>query len=166
MPHLPFGDSRKDAAAQPSNSDRLARVLLVDDDETDILLARRLLFDRKGLNCAFEFARSSEEAMRRLISGYETGRRFDLVLLDVTMPGADGYSLLRRLRDNVALRATPVIMCTGSGAETHRSEAFYHGVIGYMTKPPTMQKLRPILENLPTLDVFDQGGDHSLLHIA
>jgi CheY-like chemotaxis protein len=168
MPHLPLGDSgtavtSHDAYGRQSYGDMLARVLLVDDMEADILLTRRLLFDRKGLNCTFEYARTSEEAFQRLISAHEAGRRFDLVLLDIGLPGEDGYALLQRIRNSVPLRATIVIMLTGSGDVGNRSQARLHGAIGYMTKPPSMEKLRPILEYLPMLDVRD---DRSLLHIA
>jgi len=166
MPPLPLDQLRASSQAPVSSAQLLARVLLVDDMETDILIARRLLFDAKGLQCAFEYACSSAEAMQRLISAHEAGRRFDLVLLDISMPGEDGYVLLKQIRDNVQLRATPVIMVTGSVAEAHRSEARLHGAIGYISKPPTMDKLRPILEQLPLLDVYDEGDGHSLLHIA
>ena len=72
---------------------RLATVLLVDDNDLDIELAKLLLLDRDGLQCKVVVAQDGQEALARL---HDTD--IDLVLLDINMPRMDGFELLERMR--------------------------------------------------------------------
>src|SRR5689334_10627354 len=91
----------------PRRSGRLAEpvtVLVVDDEPLNIDLLEQEL---GAAGYCVVAARSGEEALQAAAS-----TRPDLVLLDVMMPGLDGYAVCKRLKANEALRDTPVIFLT------------------------------------------------------
>ena len=145
---------------------RRARVLLVDDSRHDIILAKYFLLGSGGVDCELSTAQSSAAAMDTLRQAVDAGKAIDLVLLDINMPGDDGFALLDRIRTDPQLRRTPVIMCTGSGLDIDRSQARYLGAVGYMQKPPSPEKFRDILERLPVLDVLEGDSGVKLTAIA
>src|SRR5262245_46756588 len=105
----------------------LATVLIVDDEELNRdALARRL--ERQDYEVAT--ARTGREAIELL-----GGRRFDLVLLDIMMPGMNGLEVLRFLRRVDNLVDLPIIMVTAKGESEDMVEAFELGANDYVTKP-------------------------------
>jgi sigma-B regulation protein RsbU (phosphoserine phosphatase) len=105
----------------------LATVLIVDDEELNRDgLARRL--QRQDYEVAT--ARNGREAIEIL-----GGRRFDLVLLDIMMPGMNGLEVLRFLRRVDSLVDLPIIMVTAKGESEDVVEAFELGANDYVTKP-------------------------------
>jgi two-component system, OmpR family, phosphate regulon response regulator OmpR len=107
------------APAQPE-----AHLLIVDDDERIRALLKRYLVRQGYLVTA---ARDAGQA-RRLLAGLA----FDLVVLDVMMPGEDGVSLTRWLRDAVR---TPVILLTARGETGDRIAGLEAGADDYLAKP-------------------------------
>jgi CheY-like chemotaxis protein len=136
---------------------RQARVLLVDDARNDILLAKRFLFGTHGMGCELFTAMSAREAMDILSAQAERGLAIDLVLLDINMPGESGFHLLDLIRAQPKLNRVPVVMCTGSSHDVDRHQAMHLGAVGYVVKPPSLEKLRDILEVLPLLDIQEDG---------
>lgn len=69
--------------------------------------------------------------------GLQDARRLQpsLILLDVMLPGMDGYEICRQLRKDEATRRIPIIMLSALGAEGHRVAGFELGVDDYITKP-------------------------------
>jgi len=61
--------------------------------------------------------------------------RPDLVILDLMLPGMDGFDVLREIRAGAETKAIPVLMLTALGDEAHVSRAFGLGADDYMTKP-------------------------------
>ena len=59
-------------------------------------------------------------------------QHYQLIILDITLPEVDGFSLLSRLRQSIQ---TPVIMLINNGAEGERIKGFYHGADECLTKP-------------------------------
>ena len=80
---------------------------------------------------------SDGAAFREAVAG-ETP---DLVLLDIMLPGEDGLSLLRFLRENHGTAETPVIMLTAKGAELDKVQGLDHGADDYIVKPFGMAEL-------------------------
>ncbi|MBW8881221.1 MAG: response regulator [Asticcacaulis sp.] len=136
---------------------RLARVLVVDDARSDILLAKRFLFSSTGMGCDLFTAMSAHEAMEIMERQVELGQAIDLVLLDVNMPGESGFHLLDLIRAQPKLNRVPVVMCTGSSHDVDRHQAMHLGAVGYIVKPPSLEKLRDIIEVLPLLDIQEDG---------
>lgn len=114
-----------------------ARVLVVEDDHT---LSAQLtdLLQRHGY--AAEPCFDGDSALDRALQG-----AFDLVLLDVLLPGVDGFGVLNRLRRTLQ---TPVIMLTACGAEEERIMGFSRGADDYLPKPFNFTELLLRIEAL------------------
>src|SRR5436190_472802 len=107
--------------------DEANSLLIVDDEELNREgLARRLRRD----GYAVTLARSGREAIELLGE-----RRFDLVLLDIMMPGMNGLEVLKFLRRVDSLIDLPIIMVTAKGESEDMVEALELGANDYVTKP-------------------------------
>jgi DNA-binding response OmpR family regulator len=106
----------------------MTRILIVEDD-TDIALSLRLKLERDG---GYEVATTTDgtAGMREALD-----RPPDLVLLDVNLPGMDGFEICRRLRKEPATSAVPIIMLTARIDETDRVAGLEFGADDYITKP-------------------------------
>jgi two-component system, OmpR family, response regulator MprA len=107
------------------------RVLIVDDDEA-LLAALDLALTRRGFRVVT--AREAGEAFGRL----EDSGRVDLIVLDVMMPGMDGVTLCRLLRDRVS---TPLLMLTARDAVADRIAGLEAGADDYLQKPFDLDEL-------------------------
>ncbi len=76
----------------------------------------------------------------------------DVLILDVGLPGKDGWTVLEELRGNPATAKLPVIMLTGHTAESDRRRAEEIGASVFMTKPFQPAELRAAVAGLVTLD--------------
>jgi CheY-like chemotaxis protein len=103
------------------------RVLVIDDDEDLRLLVRRALL--RGGHLVLEAA-DGEEGL--LILERE---RPDLLLLDLIMPGIDGFEVLRRVRAHEEFRGLPVVVLTAQGDEESVRTGFRLGTTDFLTKP-------------------------------
>lgn len=101
-------------------------ILVVDDLPQNVRLLRAVLEPR---GYAVASASSGAEALARLAAG-----GIDLVLLDVVMPGLDGYEVCRRLRADPETAFLPVVMITASG-EQEKRRALDAGADDFVTKP-------------------------------
>jgi CheY-like chemotaxis protein len=110
------------------------RILLVDDD----------LALNAGLKDALERQGYLVLVVDRGSKALDAAVRFnpDLVLLDVMMPGMDGWETLGRLRAEAETRSVPVIMLTGADTEDAKVRGFKLGADDYVTKPFSLQELR------------------------
>jgi len=106
----------------------MKRILVVEDDP-DIALSLRVKLERDG-GFEVETAHDGAEGLRRAID-----RPPDLVLLDVNLPGMDGFEVCRHLRKNPATLSTPVIMLTARIGESDRVAGLDLGADDYITKP-------------------------------
>jgi DNA-binding response OmpR family regulator len=86
-------------------------------------------------------ARDGEEAV--LLAGSETP---DLIMLDVMMPVLSGFEVLRRLKEDGALRHVPVIMVTAKGRERDVVNGLREGATDYIVKPFSLKELAARVE--------------------
>ncbi|MGX9357086.1 response regulator transcription factor [Roseobacteraceae bacterium S113] len=102
-------------------------ILLV-EDEGNIALALRFLLEREGYRV------THLDNGRAALSHLETTRP-DLVVLDVTLPGASGYELCQRIKNNPDLTDTRVLILTARGTAVEERKALALGADGFMSKP-------------------------------
>jgi two-component system cell cycle response regulator len=119
-------------------ADRLARapterILVVDDSRDNLeILATRLRF--RGY--AVETAASGEEALARVAENPP-----DLILLDIMMPGIDGYEVARRIKGDPTLPFIPIILLTARDTTQDKVEGLDAGADDYLTKPINFPEL-------------------------
>ena len=109
------------------------KVLLVDDSKTELHYLSDLLVKR---GYTVRTAENGEEAMRRL--GEETP---DLILMDVVMPGQNGFQLTRAITRDPRFTGVPVIMCTSKDQETDKVWGMRQGARDYIVKPVNADEL-------------------------
>ena len=105
----------------------IKNILLVDDSKTELHYLSDLL-EKRGYK--IRTAENGEEAMRRL--GEE---KPDLILMDVVMPGQNGFQLTRAITRDPRFVNVPVIMCTSKNQETDKVWGMRQGAKAYITKP-------------------------------
>jgi len=106
---------------------RSARVLLVDDDERNLLALATVLEDLGEV----VLARSGEEALRHLLKG-----EFAVILLDVYMPGIDGYETAQIIRTREQTKGIPIIFLSAVNKEAeHLMRGYAMGAVDYVFKP-------------------------------
>ncbi|MFN9491107.1 MAG: response regulator transcription factor [Betaproteobacteria bacterium] len=108
-------------------------VLIVEDEES-ILLSLEFLLRNAG--CAVDSARNGEAALAALSRPPPA-----LVLLDVMLPGIDGYELCRRIRNDPRLQQTRVILLTARGRDADLQKGIDAGADAYLTKPFSTREL-------------------------
>ncbi len=116
-----------------------APILLVEDDENDVLLLQRA-FKRANLPYPLQVVRTGNEAIQYLAG---EGRHADrrkyplpfLVLLDLRMPGRDGFEVLRWLRATPGLEQILAVVLTSSEADPDVIKAYELGANSYLVKP-------------------------------
>jgi two-component system phosphate regulon response regulator PhoB len=117
---------------------RDATVLLVDDEDTLRRVMKDLL-EREGYRVAE--ARDGVEALD------EVDRRApDIIVLDLNLPGMDGYTVLSKLRSRPATRTVPIIVLTAKGDEDNEVRVFELGADDFLTKPFRARALSARLE--------------------
>ena len=111
----------------------IRKILLVDDSKTELHFMSDLLGKR---GYAIRTAENGEEAMKRL--GEETP---DLILMDVVMPGQNGFQLTRAITRDPRFSNVPVIMCTSKNQETDKVWGMRQGARDYIVKPVDADEL-------------------------
>ena len=129
-------------------SDLDAHLLIVDDDERIRDLLKKFLVRNGFLVTA---ARDAAHA-RRVLSGLD----FDLIVIDVMMPGEDGVSLTRAIRTE---NTTPVMLLTAKGETEHRIAGLEAGADDYLVKPfepkELLLRINAILRRMPETPAQD-----------
>jgi len=138
-------------------SDFDAHLLIVDDDERIRSLLQKFLMRNGFLVTA---ARDAAHA-RRVLSGLD----FDMLVLDVMMPGEDGLSLCRSLRET---HATPILLLTAKGETGNRIEGLEAGADDYLPKPfepkELLLRINAILRRVP--DVAPEEATPKILTLG
>ncbi len=111
----------------------IRKILLVDDSKTELYHLSDVLGKR---GYAVRTAENGEEAMRRL--GED---KPDLILMDVVMPGQNGFQLTRAITRDPRFSTVPVIMCTSKNQETDKVWGMRQGARDYIVKPINADEL-------------------------
>ncbi|MEP3787182.1 response regulator [Ascidiaceihabitans sp.] len=125
-----------------------AHLLIVDDDERIRVLLQKFLMKNGFLVTA---ARDAAHA-RRILSGLD----FDMMILDVMMPGEDGISLCKSIRET---NATPIVLLTAKGETDNRIEGLEAGADDYLPKPfepkELLLRINAVLRRMPETPAED-----------
>jgi twitching motility two-component system response regulator PilH len=112
---------------------KISTILVVDDSPTD----RQYLSDMLSRNgFKVSTAESAEDALAKVKQ-----LRPDLVLMDVVMPGQNGFQATRMLTKDASTKDIPVILCTGKGQETDKVWGMRQGARDYIVKPVSQADL-------------------------
>ena len=114
------------------------RVLIVDDVQGNI----RVMMEILGQSYETSVATNGMDALCAVAAG-----KPDLILLDVVMPGMDGYEVCARLKGDVSTRDIPVIFVTGKNASEDQGKGLAVGAVDFIQKPPLPHEL---LERIKT----------------
>ena len=112
----------------------IQKVLVVDDSKTELMALSDIL-QKQGMQV--RTAENGEEAMKRLAED-----KPDLILMDVVMPGQNGFQLTRAISRDPLSADVPIIMCTSKNQETDRVWGMRQGARGYITKPVDAAELQ------------------------
>lgn len=116
------------------------RILAVDDSFT-VLASIKLALERRGYELVM--CRRAEDALREL-----SGKKVDLIITDLNMPGMDGVTFIRRVRADAAYRFIPIVMLTTESQQAKKEEARKAGATAWITKPFTPDQLEMVMKKL------------------
>jgi CheY-like chemotaxis protein len=126
---------------RPDKQDRLARVILIVDDDVSLIELTRLIVERLG--CRSSVARDGVEALELMRAAIP-----DFVITDITMPRMNGLELLQRIRANPKTEGVPVVLLTAMQVQAPTN-------VPVLVKPFTTWQLQQVLG----LDVNDEDAD-------
>jgi CheY-like chemotaxis protein len=112
-------------------------VLVVDDDVRNIFALSSVL-ERHGMRV--ETASNGQEAIAKVGGG-----GIDIVLMDIMMPGMDGYETTRAIREIPELKALPIIALTAKAMKGDREKTIAAGASDYITKPVDTDQLLSLM---------------------
>ncbi len=129
-----------------------APILLVEDNPDDVLFLERA-FAAAHVTAALRVVNDSAGAIDYLVGqGKYTDRGAHplpaLLLLDLKMPGASGFVVLRWLREQPVLKRLPVVMLTSSAREEDAAQAYDLGANSYLVKPSGLKQLSELAKHI------------------
>jgi len=122
--------------------------LLVDDDDDFVAVAQHCM-EQLALDHRLARVAGGGEALDYLFrrNDFTDGERHPLprlVLLDIRMPGMDGFEVLHAVRQNAATACVPIVMLTSSESRRDMERAYRGGANGFVVKPATLRETREL----------------------
>ncbi|MEE8358462.1 MAG: response regulator [Candidatus Hydrothermarchaeales archaeon] len=115
------------------------------DDEADILYITRTMLEREGYKV--DEASSGEECLKKI-----KDKRPDVILLDVKLPGIDGWEVAKKIKEDEETRSIPIVMFTAKSAQEDIDTSFnYAGAEWHLPRPFKRETLIDILK------IVDEG---------
>ncbi len=133
---------------EDSNEIPMTHILIIDDSPTEVHVFRNMLLNN---NIEVSVAANGEEGIEKAI---ET--KPDCILMDVVMPGKNGFQATRDLSRNPATSAIPVIIITTKDQETDKIWGMRQGARDYIVKPT---EERDLIERINKVLAADSGND-------
>lgn len=115
------------------------RALVVDDS---LPVRKQIEIELKLLGVAADFAETGEAAFTMLDSN-----TYDIIFLDVVLPGVDGYKICKTIKKNKVKKATPVIMLTSKSSPFDRIRGTFAGCNTYLTKPVSHDSFQKVVKH-------------------
>lgn len=150
--------------AEPADLPRASRILLVEDHDINRALACDML-ERCGQDVAI--AHDGNEAIAMVIDSVMRDRLYDLVLMDVQMPGCDGYAATRAIRaEGIGPDLLPVIALTANAFPEDIAAARAAGMQAHLAKPVALGDLVRVLQRWLPTRIVEAPGDNAAPHRA
>jgi two-component system phosphate regulon response regulator PhoB len=130
-------------------------LLVVEDDQN---LAKLLEYNLNRAGYRSHLSGTGEDGLEQL-----SQKSFDLVLLDVMLPGMDGFELCRKIRQHQRYKDIPIIMVTAKGEEIDRILGFELGIDDYVVKPFSPRELTLRIRAILKRDHRQSGKTEELL---
>lgn len=115
------------------------RALVVDDSPT---VRKQLVLELGSFNIQVDTAETGEQCLESLAK-----KRYDIIFLDVVMPGADGYQVCKTIRRNQETKLTPIVMLTSKSSPFDKVRGSLAGCSTYLTKPVDYENFYQVLED-------------------
>lgn len=128
------------------------RILVIEDNEQNLYLLTFIL-EKHGYEV--RAAKDGPEGIEKA-----TSARPDLILLDVQLPGMDGYAVARRLKSNLELAKTPIVAVTSYAMPGDREKALESGCTGYIEKPINPDTFMTQVEEYLLTSAPEEAPDH------
>ena len=138
---------------QPAVDFENLRVLIVDDNMTNRQIMKHQLGSWKMIH---KEASSGEQALRSLRTASERNEQFDLAVLDLMMPGMDGFELARRIKADPDFAGVQLVMLTSFGERGDARTAREIGIAAYLTKPVRQSQLFDCLAQVISTNIPKQ----------
>ncbi|HAN19461.1 MAG: two-component system response regulator [Bacteroidetes bacterium GWC2_33_15] len=132
--------------------EKLAQILLVEDNQMDVVLTLDAFREAKLKN-TIHVARNGQEALDYLFGNDKYANRDEfplpaLILLDLKMPGIDGFEVLRQVKGTEKLKRIPVIILTSSREEGDRALSYDIGANSYLLKPVSFDGFTDVVRKI------------------
>ena len=132
----------------------MAHTILAIDDTKRILDITRYCLENEGYTV--RAASDGETGVKLAAQG-----GIDLILLDIMMPGMDGYQVCERLKKEPKTKDLPIIMLTAKAIIMHTPKDFFYGLYGFLAKPFSKDQLLKVVED--TLRITKSPPDNRFI---
>src|SRR5258706_3395186 len=127
-------------------------ILLAEDDENDVLLIQRA-FNKAGMRNKLKVVRNGQQAIEYLSAQgpYNNREKFPLpflVLLDLKMPGVDGFEVLDFVKHDSNLKRLLVVVLTSSNFQADVDRAYQLGANSYLVKPAEFDQMVDLIQTI------------------
>lgn len=129
----------RDAAHSAQQVSRTGVKALVVDDSLPVRKSMEIHLGLLGMN--IDFAETGEEALELVKKS-----AYDIIFLDVMLPGVDGYKVCKTIKADKMFKNTPVVMLTGKGSKIDKLRGTMAGASVYLTKPVEPEKLTEVIK--------------------
>lgn len=150
----PVAETEQEEEIEASEGERLADVLLVEDNPADAELTRIKLMDIEHIDFNLHVVTNGQEALNWLHNPEHS--RPDLILLDINMPIMDGFKLLENIKSDGEKNSIPICMLSTSDDETDMHIAREKGANGYMVKPANKAQLESTIQHIRSLRLIGE----------
>ena len=125
---------------ETSSTEYLYKALVVDDSAA---IRKQLEIELRNAQIQSDFAETGEEALEK-----SANQQYDLVFLDIVMPGIDGYEVCRQMRSRKTMKKTPIIMLSGKTSPLDEVQGVIAGASTYLTKPVKHEQFQQTLKRV------------------
>jgi len=140
LPQTESETRTEDVNNKTSSENNTHHALIIDDSAA---IRKQLELELRDAGISSEFAECGEDAIEMIKT-----KSFDLVFLDIIMPGIDGYETCKTMRLNPSYKKTPIIMLSGKPSPLDEVQGVIAGATTYLTKPVKSDKLQETLNRV------------------